>query len=341
MKKIRLQDIAKKANVSAATVSRVVRSSGYVSQDKRRVVEEAMLSLGYVPTESTVPEVVPAVKVIGLLTQDTTANILFSRLADSVNHVALANGYNIVSISMNGSEDAIQLTSYIKTFRTFNACGVIFNALGEDFDFMSIRNFIMNLPIPVVMIERAPDIFGINKVLINAREGIFLAVQYMVRHGHKRIAFLGPEYAGREVEITRIIGFKSACESLNCAATSVHIPVSCYRADEGYRAIKAYCEGHGFPTAIVGADELLVGVGRYLYERGIRVPEQVSLMGLDDTLTRFSVPALTSLAFPEHEIAESAVNIILEAQKGKGLPKTILLSPSLVERDSVARPPSV
>ncbi len=299
-----------------------------------------MLSLGYVPVESTAPDVAPASRVIGLLTPDTTANILFPRLADSVNHVALANGYNIISINMDGSEDSIQLTSYINTFRTFNACGVIFNALGEDIDFMPIRKFIMNLPIPVVMIERAPDIFGINKVLINAREGIFLAVQYMVRHGHKRIAFLGPEYAGREVEITRITGFKTACETLNCAATSVHIPVSGYRVDEGYRAIKAYCEEHECPTAIISADELLVGVGRYLYERGIRVPEQVSLMGLDDTLTRFSVPALTSLAFPEREIAENAVNIILEAQKGKGMPKTILLSPSLVERDSVARPPS-
>ncbi len=338
MKKIRLQDIALLANVSAATVSRVVRNNGYVSQDKRHAVEEAMLSLGYVPVESVAPDVAPASRVIGLLTPDTASNILFPRLADSVNHVALANGYNIIAINIGAEVNSIQITSYINSLRSYNACGVIFNALGDTFDFLAIRKFIMNLPIPIVMIERAPDIFGVNKVLINAREGMFLAVQHLVRYGHRRIVFLGPEITGREVEITRINGFKSACEALNCAETGAYVPVPDYSMATGYKAMHAYCEARECPTAVIAADELLVGVGRYLYERNLKVPQHVSLVGLDDTLTRFSAPALTSLAFPEREIAENAVNIILEAQKGKAMPKTILLSPSLVERDSVARP---
>jgi LacI family transcriptional regulator len=338
VRKVRLQDIAELANVSAATVSRVVRSSGYVSQDKRREVEEAMLSLGYVPVENTAPVVAPAAQVIGLLTPDTKANLLLPRLADNVNHAALKNGYNIVQINAGRNVNAVQLTSFINTFRSFNACGVIFNALDGDLDFMSIRKFIMNLPIPVVMTECAPDIFGFNKVLVNAREGIFLAVQHLVRHGHKKIAFLGPQPAGREVEVARVSGFKSACEALNCAETSVHIPASGCDVTEGYQVMKAYCGERECPTAIIGTDELLVGVGRYLYERGLRVPDNVSLVGLEDTLPHFSVPALTSLCFPEREIAENAVNIVLEAKKGKTMPKTILLSPCLVERDSVARP---
>jgi LacI family transcriptional regulator len=228
--------------------------------------------------------------------------------------------------------------AYINIFRSYKACGVIVSALGEDFDFMSIRKFLVNLPIPVVMIMSAPDIFGINKVLVNTREGIFLAVQHLVRHGHKKIAFIGPELAGHEVETTRITGFKSACEALGCDEASVHIPVVDYEPSQGYQALKAYCEAHDCPTAVISADDLLVGVGRYLYERGLRVPENVSLIGLDDTLTHFSVPALTSLSFPEREIAENAVNIILEAKNGRVMSKTILLSPSLVERDSVARP---
>jgi LacI family transcriptional regulator len=337
VKKVRLQDIAELANVSAATVSRVVRDSGYVSQEKRRAVEKAMLTLGYVPAENTPPDVAPSSKVIGLLTQDATANILFPRLADSVNHVALANGYNVIVVNVTDEVNSIQLTSYVNTLRSLNACGVIFNALGDRFDFMAIRKFIANLPIPIVMIERAPDIFGVNKVLINAREGLFLVVQHLTRHGHRRIAFLGPDIPGREVETARINGFKSACEVLNCAETGVFLPVPDYGMAEGYRAIQGYLETNECPTAIIGADELLVGVGRFLYERGLRVPQHVSLVGLDDTLTRFSVPPLTSLAFPEREIAENAVNIILEAQKGKVMPKTILLSPNLVERASVAR----
>jgi LacI family transcriptional regulator len=338
VKKVRLQDIAELANVSAATVSRVVRGSGYVSQDKRDAVEKVMLSLGYVPSESTAPDVSPSSKVIGLLTQDATSNILFPRLADGVNHVALANGYNVVVANVTAEVNSIQITSFINAFRNLGAIGIIFNALGDQLDFLSIRKFLANLPIPVVMIERAPDIFGINKVLINAREGLFLVVRHLTRHGHKKIAYVGPEIPGREVEGARLNGFRSACEVLGCAETAVFIPTADYRVEDGYRAVHAYLEAHECPTAIVGADELLVGVGRCLYERGLRVPQNVSLVGLDDTLTRFGIPALTSLAFPEKEIAENAVNIILEAQKGKVMPKTILLSPNLVERDSVARP---
>lgn len=338
MKKVRLQDIAELANVSAATVSRVVRDSGYVSQDKRGAVEKAMLTLGYVPTENTAPDVSPSAKVIGLLTQDATSNILFPRLADGVNHVAQANGYNVAVINVTAEVNSIQITSYVNALRNLGASGIIFNALGDQLDILSIRKFLGNLPIPVVMIERAPDIFGINKVLINAREGLFLVVRHLTRHGHRKIAYIGPELPGREVEVARLNGFRSACEVLNCAETAVFIPTPDYRMADGYQAIRAYLEANECPTAIVGADELLVGVARCLYERGLRVPQNVSLVGLDDTLTRFGIPAMTSLAFPEKEIAENAVNIILEAQKGKVMPKTILLSPNLVERDSVARP---
>ena len=336
MKKVRLQDIAELAGVSAATVSRVVRDSGYVSQDKRAAVENAMLTLGYVPTENTALDVSPSAKVIGLLTQDATSNILFPKLADGVNHVAQASGYNVAVINVPADVNSIQITSYVNALRNLGASGIIFNALGDQLDILSIRKFLGNLPIPVVMIERAPDIFGINKVLINAREGLFLVVRYLTRHGHRKIAFIGPDMPGREVEGARLNGFRSACEALNCAETSELIPTVDYRVADGYQAICAYLEVNECPTAIVGADELLVGVARCLYERGLRVPQHVSLVGLDDTLARFGIPAMTSLAFPEKEIAENAVNIILEAQKGKVMPKTILLSPNLVERDSVA-----
>jgi LacI family transcriptional regulator len=338
VKKVRLQDIAELASVSAATVSRVVRDSGYVSQDKRAAVEQAMLTLGYVPSESTAPDVSPSSKVIRLLTQDATSNILFSRLADGVNHVAQASGYNVAVINVSAGVNSIQITSYVNALRNMGASGIIFNALGDQLDILSIRKFLANLPIPVVMIERAPDIFGINKVLINAREGLFLVVRHLTRHGHRKIAYIGPDLPGREVEVARLNGFRSACEVLNCAETAVFIPTADYRLTDGYEAFCGYLESHECPTAVVGADELLVGVSRCLYERGLRVPQHVSLVGLDDTITRFATPAQTSLAFPEKEIAENAVNIILEAQKGKVMPKTILLSPNLVERDSVSRP---
>ena len=336
MSKIRFQDIAKTANVSPATVSRVIRNSGYVSQDKRDAVSQAMLSLGYVPPEVVMPDVPAESKVIGLLTQDASVNMLFSRLADSVNHVALANNYNVIVINVAQNVSSMQITSYINMLRNLNVSGIIFNALGDQLDVPAIRKYITNLPVPIVMIERTADIFGINKVLINAREGMFLAVHHLAQHGHKKIVFINRDLPGHEVEMSRLSGFNYACEALGCKDTSAIIPTDDYTMATGYESIGAYINEHDCPTAIIGSDELLVGVRRCLHERSIRVPEDVSLIGLDDTLSRYNIPALTSLTFPELEIAENAVDIIIKVATKKARPKTILLSPSLVERGSVA-----
>lgn len=82
----------------------------------------------------------------------------------------------------------------------------------------------------------------------------------------------------------------------------------------------------------------MVGISNYLYEQGCRVPDDISLVGLDDTYAQYGTPRLTSVAFPVAEIVQNTVRILVEAQEGTQLPQNILLSTTLVERGSTAPP---
>ena len=338
MKSVQLKDIAKAASVSPSTVSRVVRSNGYVSAAKQQAVQAAMMSLGYIRnevkptiTESTMP-------LIGLLTLGAQNGLMFARMADSLNQAAQAQGYLIVNVDISGDLSAKHITDVVNKLMSLHVSGIIFGSLGDLVDFMSIRKFIVNIPIPLVMIERVPDIYGLNKVLVNSKEGLFIAVKHLIGHGHWRILYMAIDHPQNEVESSRLAGFQAATSAMNCEDSAIYFPCPPKQYPDGRKSFIDFLAQNEMPTAIIASDMLLVGILKYLYEQGIRIPKDISIVGVNDDLSRFSAPALTSLAFPEKEIAENAVSIIHLAQDGNAIPKTILLSPQLIERDSIAEP---
>lgn len=340
MKKIRLQDIAREANVSTATVTRVIRNNGYVSKEKRRLVEEAIIKMGYVAPVSTAQQALPTAHIIGHLVHDTAGNILFARLADAINHAARARGYYVVTINVHDNMPPTEFIKVINELKSYNAAGIIFTSIAEEVDFGSLRHYLSNLPIPIVMMERVANVYGTNKVLVNAREGLLMAAFHLHKQKHRRILYMAPESLN-EVEEGRLNGFRAAVDALGIADEAVYLPCVrsgvIYTAENGYLTITEYLKTHELPTAIIASDILLVGVLQYLYEHNVRVPKDISLVATDDTLTGYTVPLLTSTAFPEKEMAETAIELVLNADT-KAAPKTISLSPTLIKRDSVAAP---
>ena len=338
MSKVKLLDIAQECGVSTATVLRVVRNNGYVSAEKRRQIEEAISRLGYVPKQTNRTAVLQNAKIIAHFLHEN-AHPLFGRLSDGIGKIAMENGYFIITQHVDAAFSAAQIARVIDKLRAYNISGVIINSLADIIDFMPIRRYLQTLPIPVVMIERVADIFNINKVHINAQEGLLLAVQYLVDHGHRRITFFN-EKSNSPVERSRIEGFLNAAEAFELGEDAVFVPTASYRFDEGYAAIRDYLRDRPLPTAMIASDSLLVGVLQYLYDHDICVPRDVSLVGLDDTFANVLSPKLSTIAFPEKEMCEMAVNLILD-QSGKkegSSAKQILLSPTLVKRQSVAAP---
>lgn len=337
MGKVRLQDVARDAGVSVATATRVIRQSGYVSDEKRQRVEASVVKLGYIIPAPQSRQPLPKAQIIGHLIRGTQTNLLFARLADSVNTIALSHGYHVITVTVDASYDAHRIIDTVNALRGYRAQGIIISSLGNAMDYSPMQSFLTNLTLPIVMVERIADLMGIHKVVLNAREGLFLATEHLLTHGHRRIAYMAPDWPV-EVEQSRLRGYREAMRS--CAgAWETFLPCNDYSMQTGYHTVEAYLRDNPLPTALIAADMLLSGAQQYLYAEGFRVPRDISLVGTDDTLAQYFAPPLTSLAFPEHDMARTAIEIILDAAQSPEMsPRTVLLSPRLKERGSVAPP---
>lgn len=187
------------------------------------------------------------------------------------------------------------------------------------------------------MLERTPELYGLNKVMFNAEEMLFMAVRYLAHYGHRRIIYIAHDCA-YDIEKKRLAGFNSGMTAMGVAAESEFVGIDSYTGANGYRALKEYIARRGLPSAIIAADQVLMGALSYLYEQGLRAPDAVSMVGLDDTFAQYASPPLTSVAFPVAEIARSTLRILNEAHHERTLPQSLLLSTLLIEHSSVAAP---
>lgn len=335
MSKARIQDIAQAAGVSPATVTRVLRGNGYASPEKRELVLSAARSLGYDFTQHCEKNAVPQVLIFSHPSH-AAKNWLFSNILETICcEIQKLGWYCLTCYVQNGNTD--EIIRFIEATRHMNLKGIIFNCLDFPENLPSFRSLLNTLSTPVVMIERFPDVFGVDKIMINAKEAVFLAVRHLYRQGHRKIAFFSPENT-REVERSRIEGFKSAVSTMELDADAHFLPIRSYSPKNGKEAIAAYIEAYGMPTAVITADPVMVGISQYLYENHLRIPEDISLLGLDDSIASIMIPSLTSVAFPVTEIARNTIQLLTQDKEENGLSKTISLSTYLIERDTVAPP---
>ncbi|NLG25749.1 MAG: LacI family transcriptional regulator [Clostridiales bacterium] len=337
MAKVRLGDVARDANVSIATATRVVRDGKNVSDEMRRRVEESIVRLGYVVPKPQTRRPLPDARIIGHILRKTHANMLFARILDSVDEIARSRGCHVITITVDDDYTIMQLVDHINALLNYNACGIIMSALGDTIDFEPMQSFLTNVDVPIVMVERVAGLIGINKVVVNAKESLFMAAKYLLDRGHRRIAYIAPDWSA-EVEQQRLAGFREAMARV-ADAEAVFLPSEKYGAAEGYRAVAACAAGRALPTAAIANDTLMSGVLQFLYEKDIRIPSGMSLVAMDDTLAELLSPPLTSIAFPEREMAQTAIDIIFDASaKQQALARTVLLSTRLIERGSVVPP---
>lgn len=335
MKKPRVQDIAKNAGVSAATVTRVLRGNGYASEETKEQVLQVAQELGYDFARQNEKNGVPQV-IIFSLHDEKDKNRFFSDVQELLCCEIQKLGWYCITHYIKGARYE-EIRGIIEETRGLNLKGIIFNCMEFMDDLSSFRKYFATLPMPTVMIERFPNLFGVNKIMINAKEAVFLAVDYLYRKGHRNIAFVAPDYAN-EVEHSHIDGFENAVSVLGLEEAH-YLPVQEYNQECGERAMKKYVEMYGsLPTAVICADPIMVGVYSYLYKQNFRIPEDISLVGLDDSIACVMTPALTSVAFPTLEVVNNAVQILTEESQ---LTKTVRLSTHLIERDTVAPPKKV
>lgn len=331
-----VNDIAAKAGVSPSSVSRVLTGRGYASESTRQRVLAAARELGYMPNRVAQSLRVKQTRTLGLIIADVE-NSFYSRIAKEVEAVAKEAGYHVVLC--NTSDDPAEERHYLDLLSGLQVDGICITPTAGNRDTLE-RLLARNLPI--VQLDRRLENLGADSVLVDNAHGAYLAVRHLIEHGHRRIGIL----AG-SVQVTtgqqRLRGYERALEEGGLGLEPSLIRSGSFRRDIAADAVRELLDSTPGPTAIFAANNVLAEVCMVaLHERGLRVPEDMSVVAFDDELwMRMIHRPLTTVAQPTAHLARIAASHLLRRlTERQGIePVSIVLESTLQVRDSVARPP--
>ncbi len=330
-----IKEVARHAGVSVATVSRVVNKNGYVSEERRLRVLEAMQTLDYKPSAVARSLRRRESLTVGVLVPGLHQPF-FSVLAFVIEKTLFASDYRMILCS--SEEDAVKEAAYADMLLRQRVDGVIVAPTGQSSE--SIRALLGRMP--VVLVDRDLIDLQLSRVVADNYRGGYDAMRHLLDMGHRRIAVVGgPRYS--EAMTQRIAGARQACADVGLMLDPANVLMGEWSELQiGYRLALDLLARPSRPTAIFAlTDVIAVGIMHAAAEQGIRLPHDLSIVGFDDIpLASHVLPALTTIAQPIHDMAERATALLLDRLRdGTSKPfETILLGMQLVVRASTAPP---
>ncbi|MFC7680587.1 LacI family DNA-binding transcriptional regulator [Paenibacillus sp. GCM10028914] len=295
-----IKEVALTAGVSVATVSRVLNQNGYVHEDTRRKVDEAIRQLNYTPNEVARSLYKRKSKLIGLLLPDIT-NPYFPQLARGVEDEMQENNYRL--IFGNSDESRQKEMDYIQTFVQNNVVGVISSTNDPDADIYA------GLNIPVVFLDRTSS--DRPSVYADGREGGGIAAREMVKRGSKRITVLqGPAHVRPALD-----RFEGAIEVLKELGVSHDVlETTSFSLTEAEDWSKELFRKYPDTDGIIASNDMVASaVLQETHRLGKRVPEDVQIIGFDDIpLSRLLAPSLSTIHQPAYEMGREAARLLIQ-----------------------------
>ena len=331
-----IRTVAALAKVSIATVSRTINHSPAVSERLAKRVWQAIEQLNYFPNTHARTLVSGRSRLLGIIVENIT-NPFFPELVQSFEEIAVANGYEILVSSSNSNPEV--LTRCVRRMLERKVDGVAVMTFGEE---EPVIDQLIQNDIPMVLAEFHPDNPRISTILMDYTTGIQQAVNHLETLGHRRIAFLAGPRKLHSAQ-TREKDFYSAMKSAGLEVVAEHV-IECDHTLKGGVAGFQKLQGRKDPpTAILCSNDMTaIGVLRAAYMAGLRVPQDLSVIGLDDIdFAEFTLPPLTTIRLSRVDLAKAAFEALrlqVEEVENPALQREFLVSTSLVERGSTGIP---
>jgi len=338
---ITIKDIAKKAGVSHATVSRALRNSSLISVATTDRIRQIAVDVGYQPSAAARSLKTNRSQVLGVIVS-SIADPFFSEILYGIEDCAQGGGYSLfIAASQN---DPNRERKIVQTMMEQRTDGVII--CSSSFSSEQGRQLLAyGFPIVVVNHQGAENFhFSIYHDDIDGSRQI---TRHLIDLGHKRIAYLGNSLSGRTTQ-DRLTGFQTEMESAGLPVPEEYIHhVNGGEPRFGLDGLEYFLQLEHRPTAIVCFNDMLaIGVLKGCSQKGIKVPEEISVTGFDNiTYSAFTTPALTTLDQPKRSIGVEAAQLLLDllnANNGKSpeAAKIKVLKGKLLVRNSTAAPNS-
>jgi LacI family transcriptional regulator len=326
-----IKDVAKLAGVSAATVSRVINGTKAVSQEVSERVIKAINETSFKPNAVARSLVGKKSNMIGVVINDIT-NMFFGELVSAIEKTA--SYYNYSTILCNSNEDKkIELDNFY-LLKDKGVDGIIFTVHKSVQE--GILEFINNNDMPTISLNRPCT--GALSIRVDNKLESYEATKYLIEIGHRNIAYIRGYYDDDASGVGRYEGYKAAIMEAGILLKPSMMTEGDFTIESGYNACEKLMMLNKNITAIVCAnDEMAFGALNYLFDKGINVPGEVSIMGFDDIkISRFIRPRLTTVHQPISEMGEMSAKMLIDMinKKERVQEKDIVLKGFIKVRDS-------
>jgi DNA-binding LacI/PurR family transcriptional regulator len=329
---VTIKDIARLANVSHTTVSRALNDSPLIKAETKRKIVDLAEQLNYIPDYNARSLVMQKSYTVGVFfTSITTgtSSSFFSDVIRGVNSV-ISENYNLFIRGIDNYKDFHSINK-----KRFD--GIILMSQSEEDN--AFIYHVMQSDIPFVVLNRQVQDPAIINIVPNDRAGAYEAVSYLIDQGHKRIAMIEGIEGFKSTQV-RKDGYLSAHIKHRIPIINEYLMQGSYDMESGYQALKRLTELELRPTAVFCSnDDMAIGAMRAAFDCGIKIPEELSIVGFDDIgFAHYTTPALTTVKRPIEQISiEGAKKILQLINEPKQTGELIFVDTELKIRDSVKR----
>ena len=336
-----LKDVARETGLTVTTVSRVLNNRGYISEETREKVYAAMKKLNYRPNEVARSLSKKSTNTIGVIVPHIR-HPYFSELISNLENEASKRGYKM--ILCNSQEKENKEREYLEMCTSNRVAGIVLCSAG-----VAVEEF-QGSNIPLITIERYME-NGTASVECDNRQGGKLAAEHLIACGCKNLLHISGVYETAMPADNRALGFIEVCEKAGVSHWEVATNTYQYNNLEYHDFLEEVlkenyhvdntaendenCGKSRIDGIFASSDLIAAQVLQVCSKLGIRVPEDIKLVGFDDVnISSLTTPRITTIHQPIKEIAELTLELLINAQDGKTVAKRSLLPVSLVKRES-------
>ena len=334
-----IRTIAQAANVSIATVSRTINGVATVNPQMAKRVLAVIDELDYFPNTQARALVSGRSRIFGLIVPEIT-NPFFPELIQGFEDIAVEHGYEILVSSTNN--DPGRMSHCIRRMLERKVEGVAVMTFGSE---EPLLDQLAKRKVPLVFIDVGPDRPSISLLKVDYHHGIHQAVQHLVALGHRKIAFIRGPMKLHSAQ-SRKAAFSRSLHECGIAPNPAWIIEGDHTLEGGIAAMQQLLAVSPMPTAVICSNDMTaIGVMHKLYRAGLRVPDDLSVIGFDDIhISEVTIPPLTTVQMSRFELARSAFHA-LRAHVDKSelsMPKHEYdIQTDLIVRESTSAPKSV
>ena len=329
-----LDDVAKAAGVSTATVSRTLNTPNQVTERTKLRVMETVRALQYSPNFGAKALAAKRTNTYGAIIP-TMENAIFARGLEAFQKVLVENNATMLVASTSYDPEIEQ--NQIRNMIARGADGILL--IGEERD-PSIYRFLAERNVPVVIAWAHSGLSQLSCVGFDNNEASYLMAQKAIALGHRNFGFISAKTDHNDRARARVAGARKALNDAGIGQETMPVVETKYSIQCGRDAFRLIMQNKICPTIIMcGNDVLAVGAVLEANEMGLKVPQDVSITGFDNIeLATVVTPALTTVHVPHRRMGTSAAEALLAAVRDNAAPKHVNLETHIVERQSLGKP---